>query len=89
MTSPTPIETVILELTAACGPARSICPTDVARVLDPAPGEGWRRHLTAIRRSAARLAEDGQIEILRKGKKVEPQALRGVIRLRTTTVPGP
>ena len=35
-----------------------------------------------VRRAAAGLARDGRIEILRKGKPVPPEAMRGVIRLR-------
>jgi hypothetical protein len=38
--------------------------------------------LSAVRRAATRLAEAGRIEILRKGKKVSPAEMRGVIRLR-------
>jgi hypothetical protein len=38
--------------------------------------------LPAIRLAAIRLARAGQIEILRKGKAIEPEAIHGVIRLR-------
>ena len=41
-----------------------------------------RWELSAVRRAAARLAEAGRIEILRKGKPVPPAEMRGVIRLR-------
>lgn len=82
MTEPSPIEATILRLTAERGPDKSICPTDVARALDPAEGDAWRRHLTAIRKTAARLAAAGRIEILRKGKPVPAEDMRGVIRLR-------
>jgi hypothetical protein len=68
----------ILRQTEACGPDRSICPSDVARALDA----DWRRLLLPVRRAAASLAEAGRIEILRKGKPVPPQDMRGVIRLR-------
>jgi hypothetical protein len=67
----------ILRLTAARG-AGSICPSEVARALSPE----WRPLLGAVRREAARLAAEGRIEILRKGKPVEPAEMRGVIRLR-------
>lgn len=42
----------------------------------------WRQLLTAVRRAAIRLAEAGRIDILRKGKPVTGEAIRGVIRLR-------
>jgi hypothetical protein len=68
----------IIRQTEACGAGRSICPSDVARSLDP----DWRRLMTAVRRSAAQLAAAGRIDILRKGKPILPQDMRGVIRLR-------
>lgn len=64
----------------------SICPTEAARrVAACFSGTGsndWRRHLGAVRQAARYLAQDGAIDILRKGKVVEPGAVRGVIRLR-------
>ncbi len=72
------IEAMILSLTARSGPARSICPSEVARALDPE----WQRLMTAVRRAAVRLAEAGRIDILRKGKPVSPEEIKGVIRLR-------
>ncbi len=83
MTSPDPIEASILALTAARGPDKSICPSEVARALQPEPGlEGWQSLMTPVRQAALRLARAGQIDILRKGRPVEPEAVRGVIRLR-------
>ncbi len=87
MSELTLIEATILELTAACGPAKSISPTDVAHAIAPGPGDVWRQHLTAIRKAAARLATDGRVEILRKGKPVPPAELHGVIRLRMAPPP--
>jgi hypothetical protein len=68
----------ILRQTEAAGPDRSVCPTDIARGL----ATEWHSQLTAVRRAAIRLAEEGRIEILRKGKPVPPQGVKGVIRLR-------
>lgn len=81
------VEAAILALAEETGPSRSFDPTDVARRLSPEPGDGWRRHLTAIRRAAQRLAAAGRIDILRKGKPVPPEDLRGVIRLRLRGTP--
>lgn len=75
------IEMEILRQTGARGPLRSICPSEVARALAPGEAE-WRALLTPVRETAARLAAAGRIEILRKGKPVAPEAMRGVIRLR-------
>lgn len=77
--SPEAIRAEILRQTAARGPDKSICPSEVARALDPAD---WRRHMTAVRGMAAILSAEGAVEILRKGKPVPPEAMHGVIRLR-------
>ena len=75
---------MILRLTAECGPGKSVSPMDVAHALEPGEGEGeaWRAKLSAVRRAAVRLAVAGRIEMLRKGKPVDPETARGVIRLR-------
>jgi len=74
------IRDAILAQTAACGAGKSISPSDVASALEP---EGWQRLLPRIRREAVLLAREGLIDILRKGKPVDPTAeIRGVIRLR-------
>ena len=72
------IEATILALTARRGPAKSICPSEVARALRP----GWQPLLGEVRRAACRLAAAGQIDILRKGHVVAPTGVKGVIRLR-------
>jgi hypothetical protein len=71
------IEAEILRQIAA-RPAGSICPTDVARALD----ENWRPLLGRIRRIAVTLAQHGALEIIRKGRAIAPEEMRGVIRLR-------
>lgn len=74
------IRDAILAQTAARGAAKSICPSEVARALEP---EAWQSLMPRIRREAALLAREGRIDILRKGKPVDPEAeIRGVIRLR-------
>ncbi len=69
----------ILRLVAARGADKSICPSEAARALSPT----WQALLPAVRRAAVTLAEAGRIDILRKGKPVEPADARGVIRLRS------
>ncbi|HTR15419.1 MAG TPA: DUF3253 domain-containing protein [Acetobacteraceae bacterium] len=73
----TSIEATILRLVTERG-AGSICPSEAARALDPE----WRRLLGPVRRVAIRLAREGRIDILRKGRPVAPEDVRGVIRLR-------
>ncbi len=74
----TRIAAEILRLTELRGPAASISPSDVARSL----ADDWRKLLGPIRREATRLARDGRIDILRKGRAIQPVDMRGVIRLR-------
>ena len=74
------IREAILAQTAARGADKSICPSEVARAIDP---EQWRSLMTRVRREATVLAREGKIDILRKGKPVDPEGeIRGVIRLR-------
>ncbi len=74
--SPTRIESAILAVAAG---GATVTPEDVARSLAP---EAWRPLLSAVRRHAAALAAAGRIDILRKGKPIDPTEMRGVIRLR-------
>jgi hypothetical protein len=81
------LDSFLLDHLRARAPS-SADPVEVARAFqaatqpDSADPEGWHRHLSAVRRAALRLAGLGQVEILRKGKPVPPEAARGVIRLR-------
>jgi hypothetical protein len=76
------IEQEILRQTAERGPGKSICPSEVARALAPEE-DAWRRLMGQVRAAAIRLARQGKVEVLRKGKPVDPDAeIRGVIRLR-------
>lgn len=72
------VEDVILELLAAARPGRSISPEEVARALDD---ENWRQRLPQVRAAAQALARAGRLAILRRGKVVNPEELRGVWRL--------
>ncbi len=78
MTDARQIQAEILAQTAARGPDKSICPSEVARSL----AEDWRPLMHLVRQAAVTLAHDGQIDILRKGKPIDPAAIHGVIRLR-------
>ncbi len=76
------IRAEILRQTSARGPGSSICPSEVARALAGGDDGPWRPLMGPVRRAAADLARAGRVEILRKGKPVPPEAMRGVIRLR-------
>ena len=72
------IAATILRMVEARGADKSICPSEVARALEPV----WQPLMASVRRAAIGLALAGRIHILRKGKPVEPGDVRGVIRLR-------
>ncbi len=74
----------ILRLVTERGPDKSICPSEVARALAPDDQDTtWRPLMSPVRRVATAMAVAGRIDILRKGKPVDPnQEVRGVIRLR-------
>jgi hypothetical protein len=69
----------IIRQTRARGPAKSICPSEVARALAP---DAWRPLMGKVRAAAATLHADGAVQILRKGRPIAPEAMHGVIRLR-------
>jgi len=79
---PDAITAAILTQTTARGADKSICPSEVARALVGGDEAAWRRLMTPVREAAIALQREGRIEILRKGKPVSPEDVRGVIRLR-------
>jgi len=85
MSEETAIEAEILRQVEAIGADKSICPSEVARAMAP----DWRTKLSAVRRAAIRLAVAGRIDILRKGRPVDPISVKGVIRLRLPIAPDP
>lgn len=72
------IEHEIIKQVNARGEGKSICPSEVARALEP---ENWRPLLKKVRVVAARLALAGQISITKKGQPVDPLNFKGVVRL--------
>lgn len=72
------IARTVLRLAGARGPAASFCPSEVARALD----DDWRPLMPAVRAVAAELADAGRIVVTRRGRRVDPRAVRGPIRLR-------
>lgn len=77
MTSP--IEETIFAQLALIAPGKTIDPAAVAKALDP---EGWRRMLGQVRATAIGLARQGKLVVTRHGKQADPEAFKGVYRLR-------
>ena len=78
------LEEAILSLARARGPEKSIDPSEPAKQVGAARGTDWHSLMQPVRRAAVRLAAQGRLVILRKGKPVDPADFRGVYRL---TVP--
>lgn len=73
------IRNCMLRLAKERGPAKSICPSEVARALNP---KEWRDTMRDVRHVAIELCNEGRIEVLQKGARVNPLTARGPIRLR-------
>lgn len=70
---------VLLARVAGRAPGRSICPSEVARVLSP---DDWRPLMPKIRDVARRLAREGRVVVTQGGDVRDPDAdWRGPIRI--------
>ena len=83
-----PLEAAIFDLLSRREAGRTICPSEAAKAVDP---EGWRRLMPQARGVAVGLARAGRLVITRKGRAVDPEAFKGVYRLRLPgdAAPGP
>ena len=75
---PAAIEAAILGLVHARGAGKTVCPSEVARRLDPS---GWRGLMAAVRGAAGRLAGAGLVVVTQRGRVVDPLSATGPIRL--------
>jgi hypothetical protein len=69
----------ILELLDARGPEKTICPSEAARAL--AGDTDFRPYMDPVRAAAAKLADEGRIEVTQKGERVKIGEVKGPIRL--------
>ncbi len=73
------IEDTLFDLLSQVRKDESISPNDVAKVLNR---EHWQRELPKIRAVVVGMARQGRLEMLRKGKPVAPEDVKGIYRLR-------
>lgn len=73
------VESAIFELLDRRDPGKTVCPSEVARAVDP---DGWRRLMPQVRSTAVGLARQGRLVITRHGKPADPDSFKGVYRLR-------
>ncbi|MEM7446090.1 MAG: DUF3253 domain-containing protein [Pseudomonadota bacterium] len=82
---PDPLVEFILEQASGDQPPT---PVDIARGfavgrVKPKDGpDAWRRYLNPVKQQILHLARAGMIDVLRNGKKVDPDEARGVTRIR-------
>jgi hypothetical protein len=81
-----PIAEKILELLDASEAGSSLSPQQVAQAIADSrrrandPPDLWRRYLPAVKQQALHLARAGKLVVMRKGKPVDAQTAKGVIR---------
>ena len=74
--------TIVVIMRALLGgrkPGRTICPSDVARIVG---GPKWRTLLALVREQAVMMMTRGDLEILRRGHVVQDEPTQGVLRYR-------
>lgn len=75
------VRETILALATERGPTKTICPSEAARSLAGRDEKAWRLLMKPIRAEAVRMADEGLIEIRRKGRPVDPHDFRGIYRI--------
>lgn len=74
---------------------RPVDPSEVSRALVGTNEKLWRQLMKPVKDELVRLAEDGTLMILRKGRPIPPREVRGLYRFRlrkegeADPVPGP
>ena len=69
----------ILAVASTRGYGKSTCPSEIARMLFP---ENWRKHMKAVVDVAIELQQQEKVVITQKGLPVEPNHIRGPIRIK-------
>lgn len=73
------VEDLIVELLSGLADKETLSPNQVAKTINE---ENWRRQLPQVRAAIQKLVDAGKIEVIRKGKVVEFENLKGIYRLR-------
>ncbi len=85
MTKPREIRAAILTAIAERGQGKTVCPSEIARQLGGSDEKVWRLLMAPIRVEAVRMAQGGELRILRKGRPVDPGNFKGIYRLTLPT----
>lgn len=76
------IRDVLLLLASESPSGKPIGPDAIARAIAGKNEKVWRRLMKPIKDEAVRLAKDGKVVLVRKGKPVDPDRIRGLYRIR-------
>jgi hypothetical protein len=79
------LESAITTLLDHRASGATICPSEAARQVALAQGvegEGWRDLMEPARAAARRLVAAGEVEIVQRGRVVDPSTAKGAIRIR-------
>ena len=80
------LEAAIRELLATRAAAATICPSEAARKValkrGSAEEDAWRSLMEPARRAARRLVDRGEVEVLQRGRVVDPSTAMGPVRIR-------
>jgi hypothetical protein len=77
------LEAAILTLLAERGPDKTICPSEVAKLVGGISSpDGWRKLMEPARAAACHLVAQGRILITQQGHPVDPAIAKGPIRLK-------
>ena len=78
-----PIQLYILD---AIADGSAVSPNDIAikiskdRSKDSDPEDIWRKYMLAVKQQAKYLAREGRISILRRGKVIDPNKMKGLVK---------
>ncbi len=79
------LSSAIVDLLARRAGGATICPSEAARRVAADHGideEGWRELMEPARAAARRLVAAGDVEIVQRGRVVDPSTAKGAIRIR-------
>jgi hypothetical protein len=73
------LERSILSVLATRARGATVCPSEVARALEP---DDWRPLMEPVREAARRLVAKGLLDVTQRGRVVDASTAKGPIRLR-------
>ena len=77
---------IILYIMKAVERGSPVAPRDIAieiaddRAKENSPKDAWRKYFLAVKQQAKNLARSGRISILRRGKPIDPNKMKGLVK---------